>query len=109
MAALPLLTQSEFIEELADETGWSKGDVRAFLNGLENVLANNMKEGYRVKVGGIVVGPVLKAARKARMGRNPQTGEAVKIKAKPASVVLKAKIVKPLKDVKLPSAKSLGG
>lgn len=107
--ALPLLTQTELIGQLAEDTGWSKSDVRNFLDALDGVVTGNVEVGNRVKVAGIVVGPVVKPARKKRKGRNPATGEEVTIAAKPASVALKAKIVKPLKDTKLPSVKKLQG
>lgn len=105
--ALPKLSQVELVEELADETGWSKSDVRNFLNALYNVIEGNVAEGTRVQVAGILVEPKLRKASKSRMGRNPQTGEAVKIAAKPASVRLKAKPVAPLTKINLPSPKKL--
>lgn len=105
--ATPLVTQTELVEGISDQTGFSKGEVKNFLNALETVITENVAEGYRVKVCGIQVEAKLKKARKARMGRNPATGEEVKISAKPASVKLTAKIVKPLKDAKLPSTKKL--
>jgi len=102
-----MLTQTELIGELAEETGWSRSDVRRFLDGLGVVIENNLKEGWRVKVAGIQVEPKLRPARKKRKGRNPATGEEVMIAAKPATVVLKTKPVKPLTDVKLPSTRKL--
>jgi nucleoid DNA-binding protein len=102
-----MLTQTELISELAEETGWSKSDVRRFLDGLDNVIQNNVKEGWRVRIAGIQVEPKLRPARKKRKGRNPATGEEVMIPAKPASTVLKIKPVKPLTDVKLPSVRKL--
>jgi nucleoid DNA-binding protein len=102
-----MLTQTELIGELAEETGWTKGDVKRFLEALETVIGNNVKEGWRVKVAGIQVEPKLRAATKKRPGRNPATGEEIMIKAKPASVVLRTKAVKPLTDVKLPSVRKL--
>jgi nucleoid DNA-binding protein len=105
--ATPMLTQSELVEELSEETGWSKGDVRRFLEGIGTVISNNVSEGYRVKVAGVLIEPKLKKATKKRKGRNPATGEEITIKAKPASVKLAAKVVNPLKQVKLPSVSKL--
>jgi DNA-binding protein HU-beta len=105
--ATELITQAEMVTDLAERTGWSKGDVKSFLSHLEDFVVENVSEGYRVKLAGVVVGAVVAAKRKARMGRNPATGEDIKIPAKPASAKLKAKIVKPLKDVSLPSVKRL--
>lgn len=106
---LPMLTQPKLVEELADKTGWSKSDVRQFLDSLGEVITKNIQAGNRVRVAGIQVEPKLRSARPSRMGRNPATGEAVKISAKPASVVLKAKPVAPLSGITLPSVKKLGG
>lgn len=109
MATLPMLTQTELVEEIAEESGWSKGDVRRILDAISTVVQNNVTEGYRVKLAGVQIEPVLKKATKKRKGRNPATGEEITIGAKPASVKLRAKIVNPLKGVKLPSTKKLQG
>jgi len=105
--ALPKLTQVELVDELAESTGWSKSDVRAFLTALGEVIKSCVQDGLRVQVAGILVEPKLRKAQKKRMGRNPQTGEAVQIPAKPATVVLKAKPVAPLSKAKLPTARKL--
>lgn len=47
---------------------------------------------------GVKIRRVKKPARKARMGRNPATGEAMKIAAKPASTVVRVTALKALKD-----------
>jgi len=107
--ALPMLNQSDLVDELASESGWSKSDVRRFLTALDTVIENNVKEGWRLKVAGIQIEPKLRPARKRRKGRNPATGEEIMIAAKPASVVLRTKAVKPLTDVKLPSVRKLNG
>jgi nucleoid DNA-binding protein len=105
--ALPKLTSTELVSELAESTGYTKSDVRHFLDALAELITDCVGQGTRVQVGGILVEPKLKKARKSRMGRNPATGESVKIPAKPASVVLKAKVVAPLSKAKLPSVKKL--
>lgn len=104
--ALPMATQNEMITELAEQTGYSKSDVRHFLDGLTDFITSEIKACNRVKVAGIQVEPKLKKATKKRKGRNPQTGEEVMISAKPASVRVAAKVVKPLKDA-APSVKKL--
>lgn len=105
---LYLITQSELVTDLSEKTGFPKGEVKHMLVAIEEYVAEQVKRGNRVKLaGGIVVEPRLKKATKSRMGRNPQTGEPVKIKAKPATVKLSARINKPLSDAKLPSVKTL--
>ena len=49
------------------------------LEGMVGVIAKHLKKGVRVKVNGLGILQVRK--RPARMGRNPATGEAIKIKA----------------------------
>jgi DNA-binding protein HU-beta len=105
--ALPMLTQADLVGALAEDTGFPRGEVKHFLTALENLLADEVKNGNRVKIAGVVVEPKLRRATKKRKGRNPQTGEEVMIPAKPAKTILRAKVVKPLADTKLPSARKL--
>ena len=107
--ALPLVTQSEMIADISERVGATRQDTKVFLDALNEFVVEAMANGERVKVAGIVVGPAVRPPQKKRMGRNPQTGEEVEIKAKPASVRLRARIVKPLKDAKVPSVKKLQG
>jgi nucleoid DNA-binding protein len=104
--ALTMMSQVELVEELAERTGWTKSDVRHALAELTEIVVENAKNCVRTKVAGVVIEPKLRKKTKARMGRNPQTGDPVKIGAKPASVKVKAKIVKPLSDA-VPSVKKL--
>jgi nucleoid DNA-binding protein len=105
--ALYLITQSELVDDLAETTGFPKGEVKHMLSAIQEYVAREVGKGNRVKIAGIVVEPKLRQATKSRMGRNPQTGEPVRIKAKPASVKLRAKVVAPLSKTRLPSAKKL--
>jgi len=96
--ALYMMTQTELVGELAERLGWTQGDVKHFLAELDEIVKLNLKDCIRTKIAGVVVEPKLRAKTKARMGRNPATGEPVKIKAKPASVRVVGRITKPLKD-----------
>jgi nucleoid DNA-binding protein len=106
--ALQLITLNEMTTDLSERTGWSKSDVRSFLNHLEDFTVEMISDGFRVKYpAGVVVGPAVRPAQKKRKGRNPATGEEIVIPAKPASAKIRARIVKPLSDAKLPSVKRL--
>jgi DNA-binding protein HU-beta len=97
--ALPMLTASEMAAEIADRSGISKTDVRHVLDTLHDVVLEQLGFCQRVKIANVVqLEPKEKKKRKARMGRNPATGEAVKISAKPASVVVKARVLKDAKE-----------
>jgi nucleoid DNA-binding protein len=84
---------------VAEEVGLPAGTVRNVFNAWEEIVLEQIGEGNKVKLGLLAQLEVkIKPARKKRMGRNPRTGEAVQIAAKPASVVLKARVLKKSKD-----------
>lgn len=106
--ALPMRTAPMVIEGIAERTGHSKGVVKVILAALEDEVREAVESCERVKVAGVQIEPKLKPASKARVGRNPKTGEDVKIAAKPASVAIKARVLAALKNnVSLPSVKKL--
>jgi len=98
MATTYKLTQTELAEEIASELGCSRSEAKKFLDAAFTVAASNVKQGYRVEIAGITIEPKLRPAAKARMGRNPQTGEPVKIAARKESVQVKARVSKKMKD-----------
>ena len=57
----------------------SKADAKRFVESYLDVVKAHVLKGVKVKIGDI--GMIMIRARKARMGRNPATGEPVKIKA----------------------------
>ena len=74
------MTKAELIELMADDAGISKTEAGAALNSLvDNVTKALKKKDGKVTLVGF--GTFSKVRRKARTGRNPQTGEAIKIKA----------------------------
>ena len=64
---------------LAESHGVKKTQVNAMLMGMVEDIATHLKKGRRIRLNGLGIIQVRK--RKARMGRNPATGEAIKIKA----------------------------
>ncbi|MBI1319249.1 MAG: HU family DNA-binding protein [Candidatus Hydrogenedens sp.] len=90
------LTKAKIVEALAEETGLSKKDVGA-------VLAAQQELAYAQALVGITIpgiGKLIVQNRKARVGRNPATGQEIKI---PAKKVLKFRIAKAAKDVCTPA------
>ena len=86
------LTQTQLVAHLAETTDLSKNDVKTVLTALEDTILGQIGEAEKFKLGGLLQIEVkLKAATKAREGRNPATGETITISAKPASVTLKAR------------------
>ena len=86
------LTQAQLNREVAAEADISPAEAKRVLEALERVVLEQIGKAQKVKIGGLVqLTPSLKAATKARAGRNPATGEEITIAAKPASVVLRAR------------------
>jgi nucleoid DNA-binding protein len=97
--ALPLLPQTELVAEIAEETGYSRQDVKTILKSLEDSILWHVNECERVKIGQLLqVEPKLRPRTKKRMGRNPATGEQIEIAAKPASVRVAVRVLKTLKE-----------
>ena len=74
------MTKAELVEKMAEDAGISKvaaaAALKSFIDGVTKSLKK--KEGKVTLVG---FGTFSKARRKARKGRNPQTGAPIKIKA----------------------------
>jgi DNA-binding protein HU-beta len=86
------LTQSQLVGEVAERAGLTKGDTKAVLEALEEVVLEQLGEAEKVRIGGVVQLTVrVKDATKSRKGRNPATGEEITIGPKPASVTVKAR------------------
>ncbi len=73
------VTASALLQSVADHLGIKKSEAKALTEGYLDVVKAYVMKGAKVKIGDI--GMIMIRARKARMGRNPQTGEPVKIKA----------------------------
>ena len=94
------MTKTALVRQLAEKLEITNKQAAA---GLDLLAATAIKE---TKKNGVFVipgiGRLVKAERKARMGRNPQTGEAIKIKAK---TVVKFRVAKAAKDTIAPPKK----
>ncbi len=90
---MPKVTKEDIIESVAGTCGCSKAVAGEAVNGLLDTIANSLKAGKDVVLTGF--GTFSVSHRKARMGRNPQTGASLKIAAKD---VPKFKAGKGLKD-----------
>jgi DNA-binding protein HU-beta len=77
--ASPTIPMSKLIAELAEKHGLSKKSATELFNDFVELTVKNLKKGNKVRLTGLGILQVRKRA--ARMGRNPATGEAIKIKA----------------------------
>jgi DNA-binding protein HU-beta len=85
------MTKSQLINFIAEEAEVPRKTAVAMLEALSNVAYKEAKKGFTLPG----LGKLVLVNRKARMGRNPATGEAIKI---PAKKVLKFRIAKAAKD-----------
>ena len=74
------MTKSQLVQRLAEATELNKKQADAVLQKLVDVTVNSVRKGDPVKIPGL--GTFRKVQTKARMGRNPQTGEQIKIPAR---------------------------
>lgn len=97
------LTQAQLASALAERVEMSKADVKYILDAFEEIVLEQLAQAEKVRIGKLVQLTVrLKPATKARKGRNPATGEEITIKAKPASVDVRARPLAGAKEA-LPS------
>lgn len=88
------MTKAELIEQMAQDAGITKTAAGAAIESLIDAITKTLKQkDGKVTLTGL--GTFSKSLRKARNGRNPQTGETIKIKA---SNVVKFKAGKKLKE-----------
>jgi len=100
MAEVKKITQSQLIKELAAAAEISNKAAKAVIDGYAAIAVRETKKtGVFVLPG---VGRLVRVDRKARMGRNPATGEAIKI---PAKKVVKFRVAKVVKDAIVPPKK----
>jgi DNA-binding protein HU-beta len=88
------MTKSQITEHLAGKAGITKKAATQFLDDLAMLAHREAKNSFTLPG----LGKLVLMNRKARMGRNPQTGEAIKI---PAKRVVKFRVAKACKDAVL--------
>jgi DNA-binding protein HU-beta len=87
------MTKTALVRHMAEKVGTNNKTAATFLETLaETAVKETKKNGVFVIPG---LGRLVKSNRKARTGRNPQTGEPIKI---PAKTVVKFRVAKAAKD-----------
>lgn len=90
------MTKSSLINHLAEKNEMTRKEVIIFMDSLIGTAYKEAKNGFTIPG----IGKLVLVRRKARMGRNPATGETIKI---PAKRVVKFRVAKAAKDAILPS------
>ena len=87
------MTQTEIVNQLAEKSGLKKAQAKEFFSALASLAASEVKKNGEFTLPGF--GKLVKATRKAREGRNPATGDTIKI---PAKTTVKFRLGKAMKD-----------
>lgn len=80
------MTKADFITSIAKEANISKSSAEKVINSFTNSVMRTLKKGNKLTLTGF--GTFSLAKRKARMGRNPRSGDSIRI---PATKVAKFK------------------
>jgi DNA-binding protein HU-beta len=94
------MTKTQLVRHVAEKHELSNKQVAALLDYLAEVAVKETKKNGVFVVPGL--GRLVKSNRKARVGRNPQTGQAINI---PAKTVVKFRVAKAVKDTIAPAKK----
>ena len=94
-------TKTQVIAAISEDTGLSKKEIASVFSNLGELIQRHMQARgsgeFTIPDAGVKIRRVIKPARKARMGRNPFTGEEIKIAAKPKSKAIKCSALAALK------------
>ena len=103
MAEVKRMTQTAIVKELAETTSVNNKVAKQFMESLADLaIRETKKNGVFILPG---IGRLVRADRKARIGRNPATGESIKI---PARKVVKFRLAKSVKEAIIPPKKVAG-
>ena len=94
------MTKSQFVSLIAAKVNITKVVANQILDLIASTAVTETKKNGQFVLPGL--GKLVKSQRKARMGRNPQTGAAIKI---PAKTVVKFRVAKSCKDAVVPPKK----
>jgi DNA-binding protein HU-beta len=95
-----VMTKAQLVSLVAEKAGVTKATAGEILEILSGTAVTETKKNGQFIIPGI--GKTVKSNRKARVGRNPQTGAAIKI---PAKTVVKFRVAKAFKDAVVPPKK----
>jgi DNA-binding protein HU-beta len=95
-----VMTKSQLVSLVAEKVGLTKTVANNVLETLAATAVSETKKNGQFVIPGL--GKLVKSQRKARMGRNPQTGATIKI---PAKTVVKFRVAKACKDAVVPPKK----
>ena len=90
------MTKADIIEQIYEKVGFSKKESAEIVELVFDTIKETLEKGEKIKISGF--GNFVVRAKRSRTGRNPQTGEAIKI---PAKRVVKFRVAKAAKEAVL--------
>lgn len=91
------MTKEEFVGAVASEAGTTKAEARRVIDASINVIGDTLAKGIRIQLPGF--GGFQTRIRKARKGRNPQTGKEIDIPQRTVAVFKPGKNLREKVDV----------
>ena len=98
------MSKAAILSHIAAETGLTRGQVGDVMDELEVLILRHIKKrsaGEFILPGLMKIRSAKRPATKARMGRNPATGEQIEIPARPAATVVRVRPLKRLNEMVL--------
>jgi nucleoid DNA-binding protein len=95
------MTKSQILGSISESTGLTKKQVGSVIEAMDSLIERSVRKrgvGEFTVPGMMKITTVNKPAKKARKGINPFTGEETMFKAKPASIAVKVRPLKKLKE-----------
>ena len=86
------MNKSQLVESIAKEADINKSEAEKILNAITGAIIKNLKKAGKIQIIGF--GSFEVRQRAARMGRNPKTGAAIKIKASKSAAFVAGKSLK---------------
>ena len=74
------MTKAEIVEQIYEKVGFSKKESAELVERVFDIIKETLKEGEKVKISGF--GNFVVREKNARKGRNPQTGEEIRLDAR---------------------------
>lgn len=93
------MTKADLVERTFEKVGYSKKDVAEVVDAILETVKSTLEQGEQVKISGF--GNFNIRHKKARRGRNPQTGEEITISERKVLTFKSSQILKDTVDGKL--------
>ena len=88
------MTKAELVESVYEKVGFSKKDSADLVELIFNAIKDSLEQSEKIKISGF--GNFVVRQKRARVGRNPQTGQAIEISARKVLTFRPSQVLKNL-------------